>query len=599
MHSPTPAAHLRIDAVSKRYGARRVLTDVSLTVGPEARVGLIGENGSGKSTLLRIAGGLTEADSGAVTATARGSQPPRIGLLHQEPPFAPGDTIGDALAAATAPVLAALAEIDRAALALSEAPEDANAAEVYASALDEAERLGAWELESRVASVLAGLGLAGLPHDRPTRELSGGQRARLSLAWMLLNAPDVLLLDEPTNHLDDQAADYLSRLLATWAGPVLFASHDRAFLDGNATALVDLDPAQLPHAATKELVEDGTGSGIGITRFTGSYTDYLAHRRTARERWERQYAEEQAEIARLRAGISENQIVGHVDWKPRTETRMAQKFYGDRNARVVARRVNDVRARLAEAEASQIRKPPPELHFAGIPGGRTVGLTAPVAIDGTDAASANATLADQASGPAIGASELAIPGRLAPITLSVSAGEHWLITGTNGAGKSTLLRAIAGAALPARASGGVWVAPGASVGILEQETVFSDPSGRGDARTARETYADGVGIALADAVSLGNLGLLPARDENRPIGTLSVGQRRRLALAILLADPPEILLLDEPTNHLSLLLAEALEEAVADYPGTVLIASHDRWLRSRWQGETVHLEPAIVDLRKL
>src|SRR5699024_7478307 len=202
-----------------------------------------------------------------------------------------------------------------------------------------------WSLDARVAAMLAGLGLADLPRDRPTGALSGGQRARLALAWLLLSGPDVLLLDEPTTHLDDAAAAHLQQVLTTWPGPVLLASHDRAFLDETVTHLVDLDPAPIPHAVAGPLVGDGDGSGIGAVTFTGSYTDYLHTRMDARARWEQQYNAKQAELKRLRAAVRDSPTVGQPGRPVRTEGRAAKKFYADRNAKVVARRVNDARTK--------------------------------------------------------------------------------------------------------------------------------------------------------------------------------------------------------------------------------------------------------------
>src|SRR5699024_587007 len=192
--------------------------------------GLIGENGSGKTTLLRILAGHLHPDAGTVSITAPG-RTPRVGLLHQEVPFAAADTVAEALEEAVAPVRQAVADVDAAGARMARAPGEEAAAEAFATALENAERLEAWSLDARVEAMLAGLGLADLPRDRPTGALSGGQRARLSLAWLLLSGPDVLLLDEPTNHLDDAAAAHLQQVLTTWPGPVLLASHDRAFLD--------------------------------------------------------------------------------------------------------------------------------------------------------------------------------------------------------------------------------------------------------------------------------------------------------------------------------------------------------------------------------
>ncbi|KAM9862534.1 ABC-F family ATP-binding cassette domain-containing protein [Leucobacter sp. BZR 635] len=586
LSASAPSAHLRFDGVSKSFGARRVLTDISFAVAAGSRVGLIGENGSGKSTLLRIAAGLVEPDAGSVAAIMPGGLTPRIGLLHQEPPFAPTDTIQAAIHTAIQPVRSAISRLDDVAGLLAAHPNDEAAAADYALALDAVECLDGWVIDSRIEQVLSGLGIAEIPRDRETGALSGGQRARLSLSWLLLNAPDVLLLDEPTNHLDDSASDFLTRLLTAWPGPALFASHDRAFLDEVTTALIDLDPAPQPRSLADPLVQDGTGSAIGVTRFTGSYSDYLAARRAQRLRWEERYAAEQSELRRLRAAVGTSQIVGHEEWKPRSETRMAQKFYADRNARVVARRVNDARTRFEVLSKSQIAAPPAELNFAGIGppvGGAEVPGGVEVPVDRVDAQSGGAPP------PVFVAEGAAVSGRLAPLSLTVRAGERLLVTGVNGAGKSTLLRALDGQ--QRLDAGTISRAAGYRVGLLDQEIRFADPHGLGAARTVMETYIDGVGRELAERIPLQQFGLIAARDEAQQVGSLSTGQQRRLALAILIADPPHVLLLDEPTNHLSLALADALERAVAQFPGTVIVASHDRWLRRRWEGDRLELQP--------
>ncbi|WP_394251517.1 ABC-F family ATP-binding cassette domain-containing protein [Arthrobacter pityocampae] len=570
-HSPAPraAAHLRVDGISKSFGARRVLTDVSFTVSG-GRTGLIGENGSGKTTLLRILAGLTAPDAGTVTTVLPGGRTPRIGLLHQEPPFAASATITQALEAAVAPVRAAAHAVAEAGLALADTAGDQASATAYATALETAERVGAWDIDTRIAAVVAGLGLAALAPDRPTGTLSGGQRSRLSLAWLLLSTPDVLLLDEPTNHLDDAAASYLGALLEDWPGPVLVASHDRAFLDDVVTTLIDLDPAPLPQALAGPLVADGDGTGIGVVRFTGSYTGYVHARLDARERWERRYRDEQAELKRLCAAVSDSHLVGHEDWKPRSEGRVSLKFYSDRNAKAVSRRVDDATSRLMSLEERQIRRPPRELRFQGLTAAGAP--AAPAATAGTE--------------PVLTAAGAAVSGRLDPTSLVLGAGEKLLVTGPNGSGKSTLLRLLAGDLTPT--SGTVTAAPSLRIGLLAQDVDLPDPHGRGSGRTALQAYDDAVG-PVSDQVPLHTFGLIHPRDEHRPVAVLSGGQQRRLALAILLASPPDVLLLDEPTNHFSLLLATKLEALIPGYPGAVVVASHDRWLRRTWQGRRLAL----------
>jgi macrolide transport system ATP-binding/permease protein len=555
----TPAAHLRVDGVSRSFPDRRVLTDVSFVVAAGEVACLVGENGSGKSTLLRIAAGYDVPDAGSVSA------PGTVGLFHQEPPFPLSRTVGQVLDDATAPLQDLTARVEHEGRAL--AAGDPGAAVRLQEAIEAADHREAWDLDHRVDRVVDGLGLTSVPRDRRARDLSGGQLSRLCLAFVLLRSPDTLLLDEPTNHLDDHGTALLVDLLGAWAGPVLVASHDRAFLDEVATTLLDLDPAPAPHAVVRH-DPDSPGSGFGVRRFTGTWTAYLGQRREERARWVRRFRDEQAELGRLRARLRDDHTVGHADRPPPSEVRSSRKFYADRNAKVVSRRVDDARAALARLEDDQVRRPPSRLRFRGL--GRPGGDPDPGSWSGTPDA------------PVLTATAVRVDGRLAPTGLAVGARGRLLVTGANGSGKSTLLEILAGRLAPG--AGRVGLAPGLRTALLAQEPARRDP-----AVTVRESYAAAVGPELAGRTPLSTFGLVARRDEQREVGALSVGQRRRLDLAVLLADPPDVLLLDEPTNHLSLLLVSELELSLPDFPGAVVVATHDRWLREDWAGDRLHL----------
>ncbi|MFB7456184.1 ABC-F family ATP-binding cassette domain-containing protein [Streptomyces sp. NPDC056188] len=522
-------------------GDRRLLDGVSLTASPGHRIGLIGENGVGKSTLLRLLAGTDEPDAGSVT------RPPDLGFLHQEMPYDADATIADVLDDALREAREDLAELERLGEQLARTPQDApeyaGLLGAYGVRLEQAEGKEAWDADRRAALVLDGLGLDAFTHDRTLGSLSGGQRGRLALAALLVRRPSVLLLDEPTNHLDDGAAAFVEEHVRTLSGVVVVASHDRAFLDAVCTDLLDLDPAM-----------------DGPVRYGGNYSAYLTEKRAERDRWERRWAEDQEELAALRvsAGITAHRVA--PDRGPRDNEKMG---YGHRAGRVqsqISRRVRNAARRLEELERSQVGEPPKPLRF------ESTALAAPAA---------------QGDGPLVSLDDVRVPGRLAPLSAEVSATDRLLVTGGNGAGKSTLLAVLAGRLAP---EGEVRRRRGLTVGLLAQDTVFDRPG-----RSVRDTYELALGAERAEAVPLGSLGLMHEADLDKPVGRLSVGQRRRLALALLVARPPQLLLLDEPTNHLSPRLCDELEAALGTGPGAIVLASHDRWLRERWQGREIRL----------
>ncbi|SJN09840.1 putative ABC transporter ATP-binding protein [Leucobacter sp. 7(1)] len=580
------AAHLFVDGVSHSYPDRRVLSDISFTARPGDRIGLIGENGTGKSTLLRILAGQLTPSLGTVQL------PGSVGLLAQELPYADEVTLSRVLDDAQASARSALAELDRLGAALAHAPADPAVADAYAEALDEAERTGAWTAEAHRGDILAGLGLGGISEERPIGQLSGGQRLRLSLAALLLEAPHTLLLDEPSNHLDDASADYLERVLGQWPGIVIVASHDRTLLDAITTRILDLDPLPLPAseladaAATTSPARpqagidapavdapetDDPGAGFGARMWGVGYSAARAERRAELARWRAQYAAESAELEALRHEIAVGSREVNRKHESKSESRITKKFYADKDARVTSRRARNARVRLETLERRRVRRPPAPLNFAGFSGSGAPAL-------GDSEHSARPVR----HAPVIEATGVAVANRLAPVSLALPENGRILLAGPNGAGKSTLLAVLAGVLEPDTGS----TNRTATLGYLPQEVVFPRPE-----RTATQAYEDTLGSARAEQYPLVESGLIAARDLDRPVGVLSVGQRRRLALATLVADPPEILLLDEPSNHLSLTLVEELEQALAQFPGALIIATHDRWLRRRWQGEIQTIVP--------
>jgi len=539
----SPAA-LRALGLARSFDARLVLDGVDLVAPPGARLGLIGENGAGKSTLLRILAGVDEPDDGCV------ERPARVGYLPQEVVHDPSQPIAAVLEHAVAPLRAIERALEAAARDLGTRPA---AADEYAAALAAAERAELWSLDSRRDALLDGLGVASIPLSTSLGAVSGGQRSRIALVALLLGRPDALVLDEPTNHLDDAAVQTLRSELRGWRGPVVFASHDRAFLDEVATALVDLDPSR--RAATGE-----NGGGMAV-RYGGGFSEYLLEQGRERERWAQRHAEQQREVDGLRDSlVTTARALGSADRRVRDNDKFVRKFKAARTQAGTSRRVRNAELRLAQLESTQVRRPPEPLTFAGIPAGAT--------------APSDAVLV-QLEAATVGE-------RLRATSVRLGAQDRLLVTGANGAGKSTLLAVLAGA-LPLDA-GERTARRGLRVALLEQDVRFREAE-----RSPRAVYERAVGERRAATVPLADLGLLAPRDLDRPVGALSVGQQRRLALALVVARPPHLFLLDEPTNHLSLRLAGELEDALGTYPGAVVVASHDRWLRTRWDGATLAL----------
>jgi macrolide transport system ATP-binding/permease protein len=538
-------SQLSAHSLSKSYAGRAVLDGLDVAAGPGERLGLVGQNGSGKSTLLRLLAGREEPDSGWVRR--RGS----LGYLAQVPELPAGGTIADAVDAALGE-FRALEERMRA-LEARMAAHDAVLDE-YGEVLAEYEAREGWSADARAAKALAGLGLGEVDPQRSVATLSGGQGARLALALALVRAPDVLLLDEPTNHLDDEALGFLEAELRDRRGVLIAASHDRAFLDAVCTSIIDLDPMLTVRPDGTPVLSPG--------RYTGAYTDYLAGKAAARARWEQAYLAWRDETNALQDVVRRTaRQVGHSNRAPRDNDKFAPYFFGQKVDAAVARRVRDAEVRLDRLREQRVPKPRPQLRLSA-------------RLDG-----------DPPDGVLIAAREVDVPSRVAVRALDVSAATRLLVTGPNGAGKSSLLAVLAGALEPVH--GRVMHSRGLRIGWLPQQGSFPDP-----AVSALTAFAAGrPGLPDEHRPTLVGLGLLPPRDLDTPVGRLSVGQQRRLALARLLTSQPQVLLLDELTNHLSLSLVDELEEAVIASGLAVVVVSHDRWLRRRWPGDLLELRP--------
>ncbi|WP_370326894.1 ABC-F family ATP-binding cassette domain-containing protein [Euzebya sp.] len=520
------------------FRAAVVLDDLDLTVADGHRIVLVGENGSGKSTVLGVLAGTITPDAGTVTRP-----PGRLGVQTQVPPWPPATAVAEAVAAATAWAERLTSAVTDAGTRLAGHPDDPAAQQALSDAIAAADAAQAWDAAGRADVLAAELGVDALDPDRVVGHLSGGQRGRLQLLGLFAAEPAGLLLDEPTNHLDDEAVAWLTERLRGFAGPVVVASHDRQLIDDVATGVLDLDPLRGRPAVVP-----------------GGWSAYRAHRELVRRQWEEAFAAHRAAEHAVAARVREVRRAKRT--VTATDGDKFIPFFGARTAERTAagtlRRARTDQARLA---ADRVPKPPATLHLR-----------------------ADRLAAAGPTGILLSAQDVAVDGRLAPTRLDVPAGARILVTGPNGVGKSTLLAVLEGSLHPT--AGEVLRQPGVRIARLAQDVRPADPSDTPRAWYARAT-AD-----LPDAPDLVALGLIRPRDLGRPVLELSVGQRRRLALAVVLATAPHVLLLDEPTDHLSLTLTDELEAALDRSPGAVVVASHDRWLRRRWEGDVHALRPA-------
>jgi macrolide transport system ATP-binding/permease protein len=517
--------HLSLTGITHGYGDRQLFAAVDLTIGAGEHVAVVGENGAGKSTLLRILAGLEPPNEG--TAASHG----RIGYLAQTTGLPASFTVGNAIDEALASLRAVEAELDSLESGLADADEEQ--LERYGNLQTEYQLREGYAAESRVEAALDRLGLGGLDRQRTLGSLSGGEQHRVALACVLADPADILLLDEPTNHLDTSGTAWLEARLAAHRGTVVVVSHDRALLRKVAVSVIEVD------------AERGA-----VNRYGNGYEGYLREKAAERERWVQQYRGWLDAMAAER--LQADTVAGKMGYARRRDgDKMGFDFKAGTWQQAASSKVRNAQERLRRLEANPVDRPPVPLKLA-------VDLQG-----GSDSAALDA--------PAREARGVEVHGRLERTDFRVEAGQKILITGPNGAGKSTLLSVLAGTLEP---DAGTVVRHG-RIGYLQQEL---EPPQRPGQRLL-PAFVSGLGGNIDEhAEALLRLGLFRTTEFHVPVGSLSAGQQRRLALARLLLGGYRTMLVDEPTNHLAPVLVEQLEAALSEFGGTLIMVSHDRAL---------------------
>jgi len=521
-----PATLLARD-LTLSYGDHLVLSSVSVTIAPRARIGIVGPNGTGKTTLLRTIAGLQQPDAGSVAIA-----PPTatVGYLPQEPERRAEETVRAFLARRTG-VTAATDEL-HAATATVEAEPDR-----YSTALDRWLALGGADLDARIGPLWADLGLPMSLLDQDMTTLSGGQAARSSLAAILLAQFDVFLLDEPTNDLDFDGLDRLERFVDALAGGLAVVSHDRAFLERTITSVLELDE------------RDHTGR-----LYDGGWLAYLDERATARRHAEEAFGEFREKKRGLedRARSQRQWAVQGVrkEKKNPRDNDKAQRDWRVNRTEKLAGKVKITEKALDRLDA--VEKP-------------WEGWELQLSIA---AAPRSGDVVARLSGAVIERGSF----RLGPIDFEVGWAERIALLGPNGSGKTTLLAALLGR-LPLTA-GTQWLGPGVVVGEIDQARTLLEGH---ESTLAAFLAASGLTQQQEARSLLAKFGIGPDHVA-RPASSLSPGERTRAVLALLMARGVNCLVLDEPTNHLDLPAIEQLEQALESYDGTLLLVTHDRRL---------------------
>ena len=518
---------LNVEHLYKYFNGQALLKDINFTVEDREAVGLIGVNGCGKSTLLNI---ITGSEGYDKTPEGLGSVniagKASIGFLRQNSGLNSELTIGEEMKNAFAPLLETLDKMKVLEKKMADSGDIDSISHEYAELSSYFEARDGDRIDVKIKQVLNGMGFGSTPTDRVISTLSGGEKTRLALAKLLLEEPNLLILDEPTNHLDFETLMWLEDYLKGYKGAIIIVSHDRYFLNKVCTRICEIEQGRL-------------------TSYRGDYSSYRVQKKMNSERQLKEYEAQQKEIAKLEDYVAKNLVRASTSKMAKSRQHML-----DRIERI-------------DKPLMYTKPPKIKLEYDIEPTKDIVRVVdCPLVVgEGADK------------------KEL-----IKSLTMNVRRGEHVAIIGANGIGKTSILKLIQG--IIPHEGGNISWGGNVKISYFEQEHAILDPH-----KTVLEEIMDRY-PRLSEQQARSVLGAVLLTGENvfKPISVLSGGERAKLCFAIMALNRGNVLVLDEPTNHLDLSTKEVLEDALAEFGGTIILVSHDRYLLNKVASRIIEIK---------
>ncbi|WP_124099317.1 ribosomal protection-like ABC-F family protein [Ruminococcus sp. Marseille-P6503] len=521
---------VNIESLYKYFNGEPLLKNINLTVEDHETVGLIGSNGCGKSTLLKI---ITGSEGFDKTPEGFGSvsvsSKATVGFLQQNSGLNSNSTIDEEMHKAFSQLLNVKKQMEELEIKMSSMKGDELdfVSQEYSRLAAYFESRDGYIIDVKIRQVLNGMGFGSTPPDRIVSSLSGGEKTRLALAKLLLEQPNLLILDEPTNHLDFQTLMWLEDYLKGYKGSILIVSHDRYFLNKVCTRICEIENGKL-------------------TSYNGDYSAFLVQKKMNSERQLKEYEAQQKEIEKL-----EDYIVRNKTRASTAKMAKSRQHMLDRMERI-------------EKPTMYVKPPKIKLEYDIEPTKDIVQVIGcPVSVGSGDS------------------EKLLVKS----LDLHIRRGEHAAVIGPNGVGKTTILKMIQG--LIPHESGNIIWGGNVKISYFDQEHSALD---------MRDTVIGSVDrkfprmSELEIRKALGSV-LITGENVFKPVSVISGGERAKLCFALMALNRGNVLILDEPTNHIDLNTKEVLEEALAEFKGTIILVSHDRYLINKVADRIIEVTP--------